>query len=102
MSHNMKLLERVIKHRSRKEIHVLENQFSFMIGRSIIKIIYRLQSLMEKYQSKERNLHMEFIYMKKTYNRVSREIVWKALEKRRRKKKGMYCLCPSYQMGQQV
>ena len=50
----MKLWERVIEHRLRKETHVSENQFGFMSGRLTTKVIYLVRSLMEKYRSKER------------------------------------------------
>ena len=36
---------------------------------------------MQKYQSKERDLYMVFINLEKAYDRFSKEILWKALEK---------------------
>ena len=38
---------------------------------------------MEKYQSRKRDLHMIFIDLEITYDRVQRKILWKALEKKR-------------------
>ena len=63
-----------------------------MLGRSTTKAIYLLQSLMEKYQSKEIDLHIVFNDLEKTYDRVPREILLWALEKR-----GPYRIYPSYQ-----
>ena len=50
MSHTMKLWERVIKQRLKKETDVLENQFGFMPDRSIMEAIYLLRRLMERYR----------------------------------------------------
>ena len=75
MSHTMKLWERVIGNRLRKERHISKNQFGFMPGRSNTEAIYLLRSLMEKYRSKERDVHMVFINLKKAYDRVPKEIL---------------------------
>src|SRR5215470_4611566 len=82
MSHTMKLWERVIEHRLRRETHVSENQFGFMPGRSTMEAIYLIRGLIEKYRSREKDLHMVFIDLEKAYDRVSREVLWKALEKK--------------------
>lgn len=37
---------------------------------------------MERYQSKEKDLRVVFIDVGKTYDRVSREMLWKILEKK--------------------
>ena len=75
MSHTMKLWERVIKHRLRKETHISKNQFDFMPGRSTTEAIYLVRNLMEKYWSRERDLYMVFINLEKVYDRVPREIL---------------------------
>ena len=54
MSHTMKLLERMIENRVGAEPLMSNNQFGFMLGRSIMKAIYLLRRLMERYRKKEK------------------------------------------------
>nr|GEX72149.1 hypothetical protein [Tanacetum cinerariifolium] len=68
LSHTMKLWERVIERRLRRETSVSENQFGFMPGRSSIKAIHLVRSLMEKYRERQRDLHLAFIDPEKTYD----------------------------------
>ncbi|XP_076954466.1 uncharacterized protein LOC143628907 [Bidens hawaiensis] len=78
----MKLWERVIETRIRRETQVTVNQFGFMPGRSTTEAIHILRRLMEKYREK-RDLHMVFIDLGKAYDNVPRRLIWDSLESRR-------------------
>lgn len=72
------MIERIL----RKETQVIENQIDFMSGRSIMEAIYLLRHVMGQYQMDQQDLHLIFTDLKNAYDRVPKEILWKALEKK--------------------
>ena len=80
--HTMKLWERVIERRLRKNISISENQYGFMPGSSTIEAIYLFRRLMGLYRERKVDLHLVFIDLEKAYNRVPREVVWRCLAKK--------------------
>nr|GEV47439.1 hypothetical protein [Tanacetum cinerariifolium] len=95
LGHTMKLWERVIERRLRRETSVSENQFGFMLGRSSVEAIHLIRSLIEKYRERLRDLHMAFLDLEKAerlrdlhmafldlekaYDSVLRELICKTL-----------------------
>ncbi|PHU11499.1 Kinesin-4 [Capsicum chinense] len=82
LSHTMKVWERVVELRLRRIMTISENQSGFIPGRSTIEAIHLVRRLVEQFWERKKNLHMMFIDLEKTYDRVSREILWRSLKSR--------------------
>ena len=79
VSHTMKLWERIIEARIRKEVTIAEQQFEFMLGRSTTDAIFCLRMLLEKWTEGQKAVHCAFIDLEKAYDRVPREELWECL-----------------------
>jgi len=78
----MKLWERVIERRLRRDISISKNQFGFVPGRSRTKAIHLIKRFMKLYRDRKKKLHIAFIDLEKAYDRVPHEVIWECLEKR--------------------
>jgi hypothetical protein len=52
-----------------------------MPRRSTIEAIFLIKQLMERCREQKKDLHMIFIDLEKTYDKVSRNVMWWALQK---------------------
>ena len=87
----MKLWERVIERRLKKNISISKNQFGFMLGRSSIAAIHLIRKLIELYRDRKKDLQMIFIDIEKAYDSVPCEALWECVWRQR------CCIYPRYQ-----
>jgi hypothetical protein len=48
-----------------------------------MEVIFLIRQLMERHREQNKNLHMIFIDLEKTYDKVQKNIMWWSLEKKR-------------------
>ena len=73
MNCTMKLWERIIEARIRKEVTIAEQQFGLLPRRSTTDAIFCLRMLLEKWTEGQKAVHCAFIDLEKAYDRVPRE-----------------------------
>jgi hypothetical protein len=61
--------------------HITMNQFGFMPGRSTMEAIFLIRQVMERYKKQKKDLHMVFIDLEKTYDKIPINLMWWALDK---------------------
>lgn len=79
MSHTMKVYERVINTRIRRDIKLSDNQCGFVSGKSTTDAIQAMRIVMEKHRDASTDLHMIFVDFEKAFDRQARDLIWVAL-----------------------
>ena len=64
-AHAMKILERVLEARLRRQLVIDNMQFGFTTDKSTTDSIFILRQLKEKYVAKKRELWFAFVYLEK-------------------------------------
>ena len=82
LSHTLKLWERVVESRLRKMVDTSERQYGFQPGKSTIQPLFCLWMLQEKHGEFGKELHVVFVDLEKTYDRVPRELIWNSLRRK--------------------
>ena len=75
IGHTMKLWERIIERRLRRDLTFSNQQYGFMAGKSTTDALFVLRVLMEKYREGQKELHCVFVDLEKAYYKVPREEV---------------------------
>ena len=73
ISHTMKLWERVVEARLRREVTISVQQYGFMPRKGTTDAMFALRVLMEKYREGQKELHCIFVDLEKAYDKVPRE-----------------------------
>ena len=81
ISHTMKLWERIVEKRLRRDLKFSNQQYGFMPGKSTTDALFALRVLMEKYREGQKELHCVFVDLEKAYDKVPREEVWYCMRK---------------------
>ena len=82
LSHTMKVCERVVEARLRKQTEVSGTQFGFMPGRSTTEPTFMLRQLIEKFRRKRKKMHVVFGDLEKAFDRVQRNVIWEVLKRK--------------------
>ena len=75
LEHGMKMFEKILERRFRKLITVNNMQFGFSPGKGTIDALFIIQ-LQEKHLEVHKDLFIIFVDLKKTYDRMSRDLVY--------------------------
>ena len=77
----MKILERIVDGLIRQLVSIDDSQFGFVPGRGTTDDIFVVRQLQEKYLAANKRLHMAFVDLEKSFDRVPRKVIWWALRK---------------------
>ena len=79
LEQTLKLYERVLEVRIRKQVNINDMQFGFMPGKGTTDAIFITRQVQEKHLAKKKELYFAFVDLEKAFDRVPREVVRWAL-----------------------
>ncbi|VDO18461.1 unnamed protein product, partial [Heligmosomoides polygyrus] len=82
LSHSMKIFERILDRRIREIVRLSDNQCGFVSGCGTIDAIHAARLLVEKHREKQKPVHIAFLDLEKSFDRVPREVIWYSLRQR--------------------
>ena len=71
----MKVFEKVLDHRLRSVIHIMDGQCGFMPGKACADAIFIVRRMQEKYFEKCKKLYRVFVNLEKAFDRVPRKVI---------------------------
>jgi len=81
LEHGMKIMERVLEKRLRKQIDIDNMQCGFMPEKGTVDGIFVVRQMAEKHKAKAVKLYYAFVDLEKAFDRVPREVVRWALRR---------------------
>ena len=74
LEHAMKIVERVLENRIRGLVTIDDMQFGFMPGKGTTHTLFILTRMHEEFRERQEKLHMCFVDLEKTFNRVLKKV----------------------------
>ena len=82
LEHAMKIVERVLERRILTLVNLNKMQFGYMPGKGTVDAIFIVRKMQEKFQKKDKKLHICFFDMEKAFDRVPRKVMEWAMRKK--------------------
>jgi len=82
LDHALKVFERVMEKRLRRNVSIDQMQFGFRQGKSTTDAIFIVRQMQEKHLEKKKELWMAFVDLEKAFDRVPWEVLWWSLRKK--------------------
>ena len=92
----MKVWERIVDRRIRREVEISPEQFGFIPEKSTTDAIFALRMTTEEYREGQQELHCVFIDLEKAYDRVPRDDIWQGMRSKGVSEKYVHCVQDMY------
>ena len=82
LEHGKKIFEKILEHRLRKLITVINIQFGFSPGKGTTDAVFIILQLQENHLDVHKDLFFTFVDLEKAYDRVPMDLVYWCLRRR--------------------